>query len=538
MRFRWLAAFAAVLFTGGLASAQPKEAGPTIELRLRSVNDLLDRFDYVAGLAGQEENARQARQFLQALTVEGKGVQGIDPTKPLGAYATLVKEVESSPFVIMVPIADEKQFLEALKTHLDVTPEKNDDGTLKAAVPIVNEMHLRFANGYLYVSQKAKDLDPKALPKPEGYFAKDDGSAASLVVHIDRIPADLRAFALGQFELGVNESRKKDVEKESAAEGRLKNLLFDHVVGGAKALAEDGKDVVARLFIDQKAEELSAEVTLTARPGSALAKNFAALESRKSLSAGIVASATGPVARGSVKLAVADGMKKEYAAAVDALLTEAVKKAEPQKKAIVEELAEAVGPTLRSGELDAAAALVGPDARGHYQLLAAAAVTDGKKVEKFAKAVTVVAGGKADFNFNVDKVGEYNLHRVDLNGADEKFEKLFGTKSIWVAVSDKQVAVSIEPEGKTIRAALAAKPAPAPVAAADASAARLLPLMHPDLKADELKALLKDAFGDGGPSGKDRATLLVTGGQQLTAKLRVSGKAVRLGAGLDLLKGK
>lgn len=537
MRLRWLAALAALFLTGGLASAQPKDAGPTIELRLRSVNDLLDRFDYVAGLAGQEENAKNARQFLEAISTEGKGIEGIDPKKPLGAYATLVKEIESSPFVIMVPIADEEQFLKALKTHLDVTPEKNDDGTLKAAVPIVNEMHLRFTNGYLYVSPKAKNLDPKALPRPDAYFAKDDGSAASLVVHIDRIPAELRTFVLGQFELGVNESRKKDGPKESAAERRLKNLVFDNVVGGAKALAEYGKDLSVRLFIDQKAEELSAEVTLTAKSGSAMAKNFAALEARTSLSAGIVATAANPVARGGVTLAVAEGMKKEYTAAVDALLAEVVKKAGEGERPVVQQLVDAVGPTLKAGELDAAAALTGPDAKGHYHLLAAAAVTDSKKIETFAKDVSAMAAGVADFAFDVDKVGDYRLHRIDLNAADEKFEKLFGTKSIWLAVSDKQIAVGIEPEGKTIRTALKAKPAAAPVAALDLSAAKLLPLLHPDLKPDELKALLKDAFGDS-PSGKDRAQLLVTGGRQLTAKVRVSGKAVRFVAGLGVLKGK
>jgi hypothetical protein len=538
MRFRWLAALAAIFTTFGLASAQPKDAAPTLELRLRSVNDLLDRFEYVASLAGKEDDAKNARQFLQALSTEGKGIEGIDPKKPIGAYATLVKEVETSPFVIMVPIADEKQFLAALKSHLDVTPEKNDDGTLKAAIPLVNELHFRFTNGYLYVSPKAKDLDPKALPRPEAYFAKDDGAAASLVVHIDRIPAELRTFVLGQFELGVNEERKKNGPKESAAEKRLKNLIFDNVVGGAKALAEDGKDLGVRLFIDPKSEELSAELTLTAKPGSALAKNFAALESRESLSAGIVASAAGPVARGSVKLGAAEGTKKEYVAAIDALLAEVVKKAGEGERPVVQQLVDAVGPTLKAGELDAAAALVGPDAKGHYQLLAAAAVTDGKKVEKFAKDVSAMAGGQAAFAFDVDKVGDYRLHRIDLNAADEKFEKVFGTKSIWLAVSDRQIAVSVEPAGKAIRKALAARETPAPVAAIDASVARLLPLLHPELKPDELKALLKDAFGDGQPNGKDRAQLLVAGGKQLTAKLRVSGKAVRLSAGLDLLKGK
>src|SRR5947199_9796070 len=121
MRFRWLAALAVTLLTCGLASAQPKDVGPTVEIRLRSVNDLVDRFEYIAGLAGKEDAVKQVRELIKVLSADGKGIEGIDPKKPIGAYATLNKEVETSPFVIMVPIADEDQFLKALKTRLDVT---------------------------------------------------------------------------------------------------------------------------------------------------------------------------------------------------------------------------------------------------------------------------------------------------------------------------------------------------------------------------------------------------------------------------------
>src|SRR5216110_954611 len=133
MRYRLLAAVAATFLAAGLASAQPNE--PTIEVRLRSVNDLVDRFEYVAGLAGKEDAAKQVRELLKVLAADGKGIEGVDPKKPIGAYATLAKEVETSPFVVMIPIADEDQFLKALKTRLDVTPEKGEGGTLKVAVP-------------------------------------------------------------------------------------------------------------------------------------------------------------------------------------------------------------------------------------------------------------------------------------------------------------------------------------------------------------------------------------------------------------------
>ncbi len=543
MRFSWLAALAVALFSTGLASAQPKPPEPTVEVRLRSVDDLVNKFEYVAGLAGKEDAVGQVRELIKVLSADGKGIEGIDPKKPIGAYATLEKDITTSPVVILIPIADEKTFLTALGKY-NLTPEKGADGTHKVAVPIpgVESVHLRFANDYLYISQKASDLNPKTLITPKAYFAADDAAVASLLVHIDRIPADLKKFVLGQIELGIAGELKKNADTESAAEKQLKNLIFSSLLSGADNLGEDGKQLSVKVFADDKTDDLTAEVTLTAKSGSATAKNFAGLAGKTSLPAGIVAT-TGAAARANVKVAVTDGTKKEFAAAIDALLADAVKNApDDQGREVLKQLVAAVGPTLKAGELDAAASLAGPDAKGHYQLLAALAVKDGKAIEKFVKKVDEDYGAPlADFvtfKFDVETVGDFALHRIEVKAADEKFEKPFGTKTVWLATSDKHLALSIEPDGKLIRAGLKAKAISVPVASGELAAATLLPLVDSNLKPDELKALLKDAFGDGPTTGKDTVSVSVEGGDKLTVKLKVKGKALRLGAGLDLLKGK
>jgi hypothetical protein len=541
MRFRLLAAVAVLFLATGLASAQPN-GGPTVEVRLRSVNDLVDKFEYVAGLAGKEDAVKQVRELIKVLSAEGKGIEGVDPKKPIGVYATLAKEIETSPFVFMIPIADEEQFLKMLKTRLDVTPEKNNDGTLKAAVPILNELHLRFANGYLYISPKAKDLDPKAIITPKVYFAKDDGAVASAVLNIDRIPDDLKTLVFGQIELGINEERKKNADNETAAEKQLKNLVFDSVLGGLKGSIDDGQQLSVKLFADAKSDDLSAEVSFTAKSGSATAKNFSALGGRTSVPAGIVAAAGTPVARGNVKIAVTDGMKKEYTAAIESLLGELEKQAPPDQKELAKSVVGALSPSLKSGELDAAGALVGPDAKGRYQVIAAVGVKEGKGIEKLLKELVKQLGPFIEenvaFKFDVETVGDFNLHKIELKQTDDKFDKLFGTKNVWLATSEKYIAISVEPDGDTIKKGLKAKAAPVGVISAEVSAAKLLPLIQPDLKPDELKALIKDAFGDGPTTGKDTISFSVEGGNQLTVKLKVKGKALRAFAGLDLLKGK
>lgn len=541
MRSRWVCAALAALCVCGSASAQPKDAGPAIELRLRSVNELLDRAEYVAGLAGQEAAIGQARDFLKSLAVEGKGIQGIDPKRPIGAYARLETDIKTSPFVFMVPVADEKAFLDALQTHLQVTTEKGENGTLKAAVPLINQVHLRFANGYLYIAPNAGDLDPGKLVSPKAYFGTDDGSFASLAVHIDRIPADLRKFAFGQFELGLNEERKKSAERETAAEKKLKGVIFDGLLGGGKGLFEDGKALTLKLFADPKSDEVSLEAALAARPGTPTAKNFAALGEKVSLPAGIVAAAGAPAARFGASVSVTEGVQKEYADAIRALLDQAVRDAPADGKDVFEALAAAVSPSLTAGTLDAAAGLLPGDDKGRHVAIGAVAVKEGKGIEKFVKKTVEQYGqfieNEVVFKFDVETVGDFTLHKVELKNAPEKFEKVFGTGTVWLATSEDHLAFSIEPEGDVLRKALKAKPAAAPALVLELSLAKLLPVVQPDLKPDELKALLKDAFGDGAVAGRDAIRVSVTGGPALTVKANVKGKALRLFAALGLLKG-
>ena len=78
MRTRWLAAVAAVLAIGGAATAQ-QAAEPTVEVRLRSADDLINKAAYIAGLVGQEEAVKQVREIVRQLSADGKGIEGVDP---------------------------------------------------------------------------------------------------------------------------------------------------------------------------------------------------------------------------------------------------------------------------------------------------------------------------------------------------------------------------------------------------------------------------------------------------------------------------
>ena len=529
MRIRLLTTLAAAFAFGGAAGAQPAKSEPTVEIRVRSVNDLLGKAEYIGKLAGQEEAVRQLVAIVKQLGEDGKGIEGIDPAKPFGAHATLTADVINSTFVVMVPVADQDRFLGLIKDRLLLAPEKADDGTYKIAVPVIEEIRIRFADGYAYVARSVADLDPKKLVTQKAFFAKDDGAVGSIVVRIDQIPAELKTFVIGQLELGITEQRKKTADTESPAEKAAMDWTADNVTGAIKTFLEDAKELRARVTIDEKTDDLSAELTLTARSGTTLSKNIASLSGKTSLPAAIVGGKDAAV-RVTAKAGLPDGTRKDLDKIVDTAIAESLKQIPEGEREVAERVMKAIAPTLKGGELDLGLSLTPRDSG--YTLVAALGVKKGKDVETLvkdlAKEFGPMIGDAIEFDFDVEKIGGFNLHKVTVNVWPPEAEKVFGTNKLWVATSEDYLAVSVEPEGKALRDGLKAKAVAVPVVSVEVATAKLAPLVAQNFSEEEIKGMLKDVFGEASPAGRDTLSITVTGGDKLTVKGNVKGKAVGL----------
>jgi len=149
----------------------------------------------------------------------------------------------------------------------------------------------------------------------------------------------------------------------------------------------------------------------------------------------------------------------------------------------------------------------------------------------------LIPAGAVELTFDVDSIGAYTLHKLELAQTDAAFDRVFGTKTLWLALSKDTVALSIEPGGELLRAGLKAKPAATVVVTGGVALAKAVPAFDTALKPDEVKALLKDAFGNTSATGKDSITVTVEGGAQLTTRVVVKGKAFRLAALVAQFKG-
>src|SRR5262249_33890224 len=99
---------------------------PTALLRLAPLDSLIGDARYLAKQAQREDDLAEVEKVLKTFT-------GIDTKKPLGAYATLSGKLEQSQIMLLLPIADEKEFLAFLK-DLKFDAEKGDDGVYKGRV--------------------------------------------------------------------------------------------------------------------------------------------------------------------------------------------------------------------------------------------------------------------------------------------------------------------------------------------------------------------------------------------------------------------
>ncbi len=478
---RYLAACAVAFAVGTApASAAPvpgaADAAPTITAQTLPGNRLINTVKTLAKLVGGDVATKALDGWLKESLGE-KGFIGIDLLRPLGGYAHLRPNLEESWGVAVVPVSDEKEFL-ALLTRLDYKfAEKKDDKGLyeftqlglpfKDAPDIdVSKVRMRMHDrcAYVAIHGPADALAGKNLPALGKLVDPADQSAMAARLYLDRVDPALKKMALGQTD---------NWEKDAAGEGAGRPGWISLFVGPAmKALKRNAASVAAegdvatlRISVDAAIGDLAYELALTAKKGTALAKDIADRKPTTSQFAGIVP----PTAVGGAVQqmpAFTPEVKEAFAGALEFVLTEGAKELGDQFKPIFEELRKGAARTLKGDQVDFGGALTGPDKAGHYTAVAALTFDDPSGVEK---ALRDLAKGlpepfKDAVKFDAAKIGTLSVHTAAVGSLlPPEARKLFGEKATaYLVFAPKAVYVALGPDGMTeLDRAVALKPGPA-----------------------------------------------------------------------------
>jgi hypothetical protein len=524
MRTRFLL-LAAVLALPILARpAGAAEDKPTVVIRVNSLDSLTADARFVVTAAGREELADQIEGLLKAKTGPN-GLEGIDTKRPLGLYGQLGPMGVDSKAVLLLPIADEKSFLDML-TRLDFGPEKAEGGAYKVSLPKVPQpVYFRFANKYLYAALSPESVAKDKLLDPAVVLPADRIGALSATLNLDQVPAKLKELALTSAELRLANEKEKKQPGETERQRALRVAILDEVAAQYKALLDEGGELDARLDVDRKAGELALAVSLSAKPGSKLAGSLADLGSSPSVGASLPAAKT--AVRAVVNLTLPEPVRKALRPALDDGFQKAVaKEADADRRKALERLFQSLGPTIQAGALDAGFDVRGPDGKV-YTMVSALRLKDGANVEKALRAVVkTLPEGAENFlglKFDAEKAGSVGIHQLNPPNRDEGAKRLFGEAPFYFAFRDDALLIAAGKDGlAAIKEAAAAAPKAGTAFRAEVALAALAPLLAQQHKAAPEAA--KQAFTE---AGSDRVVVTLAGGKALRLRATMKAPVVR-----------
>jgi hypothetical protein len=529
MRTRWLPCLALLALTAvpapRLAAQQKAQAPPTVVLRVRSLDTLFDTARVVAGLFGKEQTVKQLEDLIKS-KAGPKGLDAIDGKRPVGLYARVGKDISDLQAVFLIPIASEKDFLELL-ANLDYKAEKGKDGLYAIKQNILpNDVHLRFAHQYAYLTPLGADaLDAAALLEPGKVFLARQSAALTLTVRVDQIPDMAKQFLLEQLRGALGKAIDDKLPGESAAQQAFRSELTNEVLRQIGAALADGVELNAEVDLDAKSQQLRADVTLSAKPGSAFAATIDKLGKSKSLFGSLMRDDA------AFNALVHYGLPEKLRGALGGVIAEAAGKAlaqttDPARQKQAKMLLDTLAPTFVAGDLDLGLSLRGPDADKRYTLIAGLKVQDAHKVEAaLGELIKDLPAAERDrIKLNVEKAGKANVHSLDLGKSfDAGVKAAFGEGPVYVAFRPDAVFVAVGGDAlKAIREAAAAEPTAGAPLRLDLSLARLATVMA---KSPAEQALAQKLLASGDDS---RVRVAVEGGSELRVRLQMGLSMVRL----------
>lgn len=239
---------------------------------LSGYNPLMEDIGYLGGLAGRPEGA-QMIEGLIAMFTQGKGLQGVDKTRPWG----VVVQTDGAQFLplICLPIDDLDQVLK-IGEAFGVMSADAGGGVTELTVPN-SEMPLfaKKIGAWVYVSQTAESLD--TAPADPTTLLKDLVSDYDIGVRVlaQNVPAMFRQMAIAGLQQGLEEGLEQEpdeTEEEYEARTRGAKLQMQQVV----SFIEETDEVTLGIAINESGKPgLVVDFTLTGLEGSKLLDQFA-----------------------------------------------------------------------------------------------------------------------------------------------------------------------------------------------------------------------------------------------------------------------
>lgn len=508
-----------------------EKAAPTVLLRVKSFETLIENAKVIAKAVDQAEVGNQLDAMIKAQVGE-KGLDGIDTKRAWGFYANVTPDLSDPSAVLMVPISNEKAFLEFLK-NLNYPAKKDDDGVYiidQFVAPV--QIGFRIANKYAYITaDNFNAIKEKNVLTPGQVFRRGDTSDISGNLRMDQIPEQFRQIAISKMEEELAKEKMKEEPGETPLERKFRQEFIDFFGQQVADFLRGGKDVGIAFDINPKTEIVTLETSLSGKKTSRLAANISSMAETKSIFGGLSKESS---LSSISNFKIPSSIQK----VLDPMITEGMKKAlekenDPAKREQLETVLKAIEPTLRAGIVNGAAVINAHD-DGQATLVIGVRVTNGKKIESAVKKVvkSLPAKEREKLKIDAEKIGDVNVHVLEVaEGYDAQAKKLFGTTPAYLAFKPNAMMMTLGKDAKAaLASALEAKANAGPVFQVEMNMMQLAALAA---KSKSEKEIAKKIFSEKSP-GVIRMT--VEGGPMMRVRFSADLSVLRFGVEMNKLR--
>ena len=449
MKKMLLAMLAAVVLLGlcGICSAQDS-AQTIVTVAFSGYDELKANLDFLGKLIGRPDLAQGAEGMLKiALMPQGEGLAGLDTKRPWGAVVQ--SQGPQFPIVGFVPVSDLKKLLGGLiKSGL----AKDIGGGVLQIPTAAQPAYVQQKGGWAFVSitpeaLKQTPADPAALlgDLPKNY---DLAVRAS----IKNLPEPLRQQFLAGLQMGVQmAARRRPDESEDAY--ALRSRMTQHSIEQVVALTKELDEVLLGWKINRQGGTTYIDVTVTARPGTKAAAQFAQLSQTKTNLAGFDIPEAAVTANWAGTIGDAEAAQlKGYLSNIRAKATAGLKQqnlGEAELKTatlMLGDFMDVVQKTIENKKADAGAVLLlKPDAA---TLVAGSLVADGAKLQKIVQQLAAEATANEPDVAKLVKLDaeihqDVHFHTVSVPVPDPEAVKFLGPMAkVVLGISDQAVYVA------------------------------------------------------------------------------------------------
>ncbi len=429
--------FAVIIAFFGVAvplHAQAPKPTPGVVFRMQPINRLVENAFFLAEAVGMKEQAKMIEGSLKGLTGP-KGIEGIDPEKPIGLYGNIGPNLIDSEVVGLIPIADEKTFVEMLG-KLNLQAKKGENGNYVMNIPNSPfPMFFKFKDGYMCATiRDEKGIDDKKLLSPKELLSVEKTGVMSISLNLSGLPEDLIKNIVPQIELQIAEAKQKKIPGETPAVQKLRNDVSEMLLQFIVQVFTQGDDLTMKVDMDRKAGDIGLGVSFKGKNGSELAKTIAGMGAGKSMGAGMISKDS--VLHMNMNSVIPATARKDFIKVFQEGINKSIEdEKDASKKGAMEKMAKALAPTLELGTMDAVME-VRKTSNGKFAFLTAMKIAEGKKIEEVIKLLykDLPDSEKKKLSLDFAKAGDTNVHKVDIlvQPADVKN---FGSEPGYLAIS-------------------------------------------------------------------------------------------------------